>query len=311
MLKTINYTGGAHIEAPPFFPYNDPVGFMSVVEKQTPHIINSNLRSELLHFKLYSNKSGGLLIKNLPLGTIGITPDKPSHETNQHSKTELLLLTIAKFFGEPVGYAPEHGGTIVQNILPVKTNSTTQQSTSSNVLLAFHTEQAFHPHRPRFLFLLCLKGDVNAHTLLCSIDDIVPYLSNNEIQILKQKRFVTKPDKSFLPPGVDGEYSKPLSVFNHNLSTMVFDEDLMVGVDVEANSALECLKQVINDRYQSVCLQSGDLLIVDNNRAVHGRTPFKAKYDGTDRWLQRAFVLEDLINSSHERNGRIITTQFA
>ena len=36
----------------------------------------------------------------------------------------------------------------------------------------------------------------------------------------------------------------------------------------------------------------------DNTIAVHGRTPFVARYDGTDRWLQRAMVVSDLAASA-------------
>ena len=59
-----------------------------------------------------------------------------------------------------------------------------------------------------------------------------------------------------------------------------------------------------------IVLEPGDLLVVDNDRVVHGRTSFAARFDGTDRWLQRAFVVADLAPSAAERTGRIITTRF-
>ena len=34
------------------------------------------------------------------------------------------------------------------------------------------------------------------------------------------------------------------------------------------------------------------------------------RYDGTDRWLLRAFVVADLAPSAGERAGRVITTVF-
>jgi L-asparagine oxygenase len=59
-----------------------------------------------------------------------------------------------------------------------------------------------------------------------------------------------------------------------------------------------------------VALEAGDLLVVDNAVSVHGRSPFPARYDGTDRWLQRTFVVADLAASATERSGRVITTRF-
>ena len=56
--------------------------------------------------------------------------------------------------------------------------------------------------------------------------------------------------------------------------------------------------------------RAGDLLIIDNTVAVHGRSPFTPRFDGTDRWLQRTFVVSDLAPSAADRRGRVITTHF-
>jgi hypothetical protein len=60
-----------------------------------------------------------------------------------------------------------------------------------------------------------------------------------------------------------------------------------------------------------VALRTGDLLVVDNSVSVHGRSSFPARFDGTDRWLQRTFVVSDLAASATERQGRVITTRFS
>jgi alpha-ketoglutarate-dependent taurine dioxygenase len=91
---------------------------------------------------------------------------------------------------------------------------------------------------------------------------------------------------------------------------MVFDADLMVGMDEQAEDALRVLGDATARCHTSVALEAGDLLIIDNNLAVHGRTPFAARFDGTDRWVQRAFVVSDLAASAADRNGRVITTYF-
>jgi L-asparagine oxygenase len=57
-------------------------------------------------------------------------------------------------------------------------------------------------------------------------------------------------------------------------------------------------------------LTTGDLLVVDNLLAVHGRSPFAARFDGSDRWLQRAFVVSDLAPSTADRRGRVVVTRF-
>jgi alpha-ketoglutarate-dependent taurine dioxygenase len=56
-------------------------------------------------------------------------------------------------------------------------------------------------------------------------------------------------------------------------------------------------------------LETGDLLVIDNNKTIHGRKPFQARYDGTDRWVQRILVRKEL-PPSDQINGHIITTEF-
>jgi alpha-ketoglutarate-dependent taurine dioxygenase len=91
---------------------------------------------------------------------------------------------------------------------------------------------------------------------------------------------------------------------------MVFDEDLMVGTDVEAESALHALGAALAANHVAVALAASDLVILDNDVVVHGRSPFEARYDGTDRWVQRIMVVSDLAASADERVGRMITTVF-
>jgi hypothetical protein len=58
---------------------------------------------------------------------------------------------------------------------------------------------------------------------------------------------------------------------------------------------------------KQVVLADGDLLVIDNDHAVHGRTPFIPRYDGTDRWLKRALVVTSL--PTDDIVGRVIQTR--
>lgn len=48
---------------------------------------------------------------------------------------------------------------------------------------------------------------------------------------------------------------------------------------------------------QGVGLAPGDCVFIDNFRAVHGRKSFRARYDGTDRWLKRLNITRNLRGS--------------
>lgn len=265
----------------------------------------------IVRFASESHRSGALLIRNAPIGALPPTPATPESPVAKDLATELTLLTVARRLGQPVGYIPEHGGRIVQNIVPTQTDADRQTSTSSRSNLMFHTETAFHPFRPRYLLLLCLRGDPSAHTTLVSIHELMDRLPDHVVDVMFQARFRTAVDASFL----DGRANelgpaRPLITGTRSEPTFVFDADLTVGIDGEADDVLVRLRDLIEEIKTSVVLEPGDLLVVDNNIAVHGRSPFTARFDGHDRWLQRSFVVTDLAPSAGERVGRVITTQF-
>jgi hypothetical protein len=265
----------------------------------------------LARFASEPPRSGALLMRHVPLGALPPTPERPDAVVDKDLATELSVLTVARRLGQPVGYVPEHGGRIVQNIVPTTSDADRQTSTSSRSNLMFHTETAFHPHRPRYLLLLCLRGDPSAHTTLASVHDIMDQLSDDDVATLFEPRFRTAVDVSFLA-GRPNELGpvRPVITGTRDEPTFVFDADLTVGIDGRAEDALVAARAAIENVQTSVVLEPGDLLVVDNNIAVHGRSPFVARFDGTDRWLQRAFVVADLAPSAGERHGRVITTEF-
>ena len=265
----------------------------------------------LLRFTVTPSRSGALLLRNAPIGDLPPTPPTPEAPVTKDLSTEFTLLTVARRLGQPVGYVPEHGGRIVQNIVPTQSDADSQTSTSSRSSLMFHTETAFHPHRPRYLLLLCLRGDPSAHTTLASVHDIMDRLPDDAVDVMFQPRFRTAVDASFLA-GRTNELgsARPLVTGTRTEPTFVFDADLTVGTDTIADDVLIAVRAAIADVETSVVLEPGDLLVVDNNVAVHGRSPFTARFDGTDRWLQRSFVVTDLAPSAADREGRVITTEF-
>jgi len=265
----------------------------------------------LVDFADEPHRSGAMLLRGMPVGDVPPTPASPMAPVRSDGVSQLTLLTVARRLGQPVGYQPEHGGDVVQQIVPTPTAADRQVSTSSKVELMFHTEAAFHPHRPRYLLLLCLRGDPAARTTLSSIHEVLPHLPAGVADVLFEPRFRTAVDESYLH-GRANVLGPPAAVLSGDRErpSMVFDADLMVGTDDVADAALRTLSDLVARIHTGVVLEAGDLLVVDNTVAVHGRSPFRPRFDGTDRWLQRTFVVSDLAPSAAERHGRVITTRF-
>ncbi|MGI8801433.1 MAG: TauD/TfdA family dioxygenase [Solirubrobacteraceae bacterium] len=67
--------------------------------------------------------------------------------------------------------------------------------------------------------------------------------------------------------------------------------------DSRAEQALRALVDTLGRNLTEVRLAPGDLLVIDNLRAIHGRAAFAARHDGTDRWLKKVMVTRDLRKS--------------
>ena len=76
------------------------------------------------------------------------------------------------------------------------------------------------------------------------------------------------------------------------------DFHAMEPANEAAAAAFEALRRQMQDALVGTVLEPGDLLLIDNRKAVHGRTGFSPRYDGCDRWLRRCFAVADL-RASH------------
>jgi L-asparagine oxygenase len=156
--------------------------------------------------------------------------------------------------------------------------------------------------------------DAIAETIYASITHALPLISATHRDLLFQPFYQTGIDYSF--GNIQTLQGKspvmPVLYGNREDPFLNYDEDLMKAMTLEAEAALEALKEAIASVYQGIKLEVGDLLCIDNRRTVHGRSPFKPRYDGFDRWLQRSFVVRDLGSSAKDRlpGERIIRTTF-
>lgn len=251
------------------------------------------------------------LLTNVDIGDIPRTPAQPYFNSPSLNVARQTLLLHALDLGYPISFAQEQSGALMQNILPVHKTEYEQISTSSKVQLALHTEAAFHPYKPDYVMLLCLRGDPSAVTTYANVDDIVKLLDNEMISYLQDPVYSTGIDKSFRSS--EKKYKEfTLSVLrkiSNNEYNFLYDEDLMKPTNILAGMALEKLSEAISKCVKEIVLRTGDLLIIDNNKTIHGRKPFQPRYDGTDRWVQRMLVRKELPPKDH-MNGHIIITDF-
>ena len=278
--------------------------------------VPTRIARELIEFRKKSNEYGTLLIRNLPVdSSLPPTPrdgrvcPKPSYVS------ECNLLFLMSFLGQFIGYADEKDGELIHNICPIPGQEEKQEN-SGSVFLEFHTENAFHPYKPDYVGLFCLRPDhdLQAKTGTASAHRALTQVSSRVVELLRQPLYQNRLAPSFAHTNDTALYSAPLSI----LSGDFFEPEVCIdffsteALNPAADSALQIFKAALMKVTVEHVLQPGDLIIVDNRAAAHSRTSFKPRYDGYDRWLQRLFVVEDFRRSRKSRpKGEHICTSVA
>ena len=202
-------------------------------------------------------------------------------------------------------------------MVPTKENEYNLSSESSSILLDYHTEAAFHPYLPDYVLLSCLRSDheKKARTISASSRTIISHLTHRTRSVLSKPLYKTGVDYSFgSQNGTKGNGpTLPILKGDPGDPDILYDLDLMIPLTNEAEIALTELRRVAAQVGCWTVLKPGDLLIVDNRKAVHARSEFKARYDGKDRWILRTTALIDFERSRDSRmtGSAILDTQFA
>ena len=231
-------------------------------------------------------------------------------------KSKYWLTTFGSLLGDPYSYVQEGNGHFYHDVTPYKKHETAISSKSSAINLDFHTELVFHHFIPDYLMLFCIRGDRNgeAATYVSSVRDSLDEIPSDIRKVLEQPLFKTGIDYSFGNVNTTKGNGRVVSVLygDPNDPLLNFDPDLMEAATPEADVALKKLREILFKNKHSVVLEAGDLIIIDNKRAVHGRSAFKAYYDGQDRFLQRLFITKDLTRAQgiFSKKERTITYSF-
>jgi len=265
---------------------------------------------KLMHFKKYGTETGFLLIKTIPIDANTLHKTPPGNDYKIGEKTILAKIQsiILHIFSEIVAYEAEGYGRIFQDVVPIQSMATVQTSLGSNTELEIHTEQAFSQLRPDILSLACLRGDVSALTYILPVQYIIDNMTDEDIELLYKPLWTTEVDLSFKLNGhefMEGDIRGPMAILNGNRRDpyFIFDQDLMSGITEEAERLIHKIVDVYYKHRIEHNLKPGEIILIDNNRAVHGRSPFFPKFDGDDRFLIRCFSTFDYEKSKYARTS--------
>lgn len=264
------------------------------------------LARALAEFRSHSNSDGVLLVRNLPVDDdLPPTPELGNYDGDWQRLriTSMVQLAIMNVLGDVISYADEKSGRIIQDVAPVP-GAEKRQENSGSCFLELHTEDGFHPQRPRFISLLALRPDHDrvALTLGSGIKRSLDGLDGGTREALARPIYRIRLASSFVGDRED-VFTGPVPVLTGAPSDpdLCVDFHAMTSEAPEGRRAIEGLRKAMLANLVGHVLEAGDLLVVDNDKAVHGRTGFTARHDGHDRWLRRSFAVPDLRRSSADR----------
>lgn len=294
-------------------PYLELEAFLEQAQKLNKELLPLDVQCTLTLLKERQNENSHLLFTGLPLDqNLIATPIFLNLSEKKSFISELNLSLFGTFLGQPFNYIQEEGGNIFRNIRPTQENTDEQTSDSSNAILELHTETAFHPIKPDFLMLYCLRTDRDgkAYTLVSDLCKVLAELDEETILELEKDQFRAAIDYSFGNFNWD-KYTPIAEPIIYQDRTRVTYEHFMIANSPEGQKALEKMTYAVRKVQEKILLQPGDLLIIDNKRAIHGRTAFRMYGDGHDRWLQRMYIsIDERFLNSLPFHGRVITKQF-
>ncbi|EHK89313.1 guanitoxin biosynthesis L-enduracididine beta-hydroxylase GntD [Saccharomonospora azurea] len=239
--------------------------------------------------------------------------DTPAHwrdvNTPEARVAGAVLLLEAALLGDAIGWTTQQEGRVLTDVLPIQGMEDSMVSSSSHAALAWHTEDSFSPYRSDYVGLFCLRSPFDAPTTVSTVD--LTALPESVVRVLMEPRFLFTPDHSHGTHSGAPDVVRA-AVLEGSLEAPVLriDRDFTAAVpgDTEAERALEHIVAQLDNNLYDLHLGQGDIGFIDNRNVVHGRRPFRARYDGRDRWLRRVNIAVDLRRTRPGRAAADIRT---
>lgn len=251
----------------------------------------------LRDFRRDGNEAGYLLFTGLPVDEdLPRTPTATPAPTDRPLiSAEAWLAIIGRVLGLPTGYHELRSASLYHDVYP-SPGAHHLSSETSQTQLEFHTEMAYHRHQPHYVMLACSRADHEhrAATLVGSVRRALPLMDARS-----RARLLARPIPCYVDVAFRGDDPDclrgpvafvPVLCGDPADPVLGYDRELLAPDMPESDEALQALSTALDKATEQVYLKPGDLLVIDNYRTTHGRTPFAPRWDGADRWLHRLYI---------------------
>lgn len=221
--------------------------------------------------------------------------------------SEQVLAAVGQLLGQPIAFANERNGNIIQCLTPVKGKEAALTNEGSK-RLDFHSEHAAtgfilgqDVSVVDYLCFFGLREDPHdeARTLVSDVRDALAILSPETVWTLRQPEFILRPPyqvRASLPDELKQFSGVPLlrGPVGAPIIRVALYGDLVEGMTQPAVRSIPELREALEAVRREIPTVAGRCVVLDNNVVTHARTESSPAFDGKDRWLQRMMVTTNL-----------------
>lgn len=254
-------------------------------------------------FKSNSGVPFLLLKKLIDIDHLPETPvdDSSPDELGWRKQAATMLGYLQLCGAQAASFQDEMGGRLFHMVMPAKNSEKSQRR--STKALNFHTEvvngyfeeerpQRGAPIAPNIFSLACLRNPNQVRTTVLPLADVINNLSGRTILQLMKPEFIARSQSSFDRDIEIKSVQVLVPLYSGHLGIR-YSHSKLAGTTDASIRALAELREVIDsfDESNSVALEPGDVLVLNNRLCLHGRgeVASTSNYDGMDRWLLRLY----------------------
>lgn len=230
-------------------------------------------------YEILAFGSGICVVKNVPLDDDNVT-----------------YLLIAKAFGGELlrdlrmPVRSLEANSVIYRVEEDPLNTDEYAYSATNAHFSLHTDCAHFLYPAQIMMLLCCRPSMNegdGKTILTDVEDVLTMLTEQQVSDLLTKQFIwwqQEGSKQVRTPILSKTNSGQWRIRFNQATLMREMDDNEFSKASELQALIDVLQKIEANSNNLISLSTGDLLILHNQRVLHGRTAFASN---SSRLLKR------------------------